>query len=442
MPKRKIEQFQDRLARLFPPDVLVPGGLCLACSVTFQVTEACNLACTYCYQINKTPAKMEFDVAKRFIDMLLDADEESNEYVNPTNSPGIILEFIGGEPFMEIDLIDQITDYFLDQMILRQHKWATRYMISICSNGLLYFDPKVQAYLRKHLHHLSFSISIDGNKELHDSCRIQHDGSGSYDIAMAGVIHFKDVLNCWMGSKMTLAPENIMHTFEAVKSIIESGYDEINLNCIYEKGWEPKHATILYEQLKMLADYILENDLSDSHYIAMFEEDFFHPKDENDIQNWCGGTGAMIALDYKGLIYPCLRYMPSSLGDNVEPVVIGNVYDGIMTTKKEIDCVHCMKKIDRRTQSTDECFNCPIAEGCSWCSAYNYQELGSMDKRATYICIMHKARALANVYYWNKLYQKNGLDKIFENHVPTEWALEIVDDDELQYLQSLTKRRK
>jgi len=40
-----------------------------------------------------------------------------------------------------------------------------------------------------------------------------------------------------MGSKMTLAPANVMYTFEAVKSLIEQGYTEINLNCVFEKGW-------------------------------------------------------------------------------------------------------------------------------------------------------------------------------------------------------------
>jgi radical SAM protein with 4Fe4S-binding SPASM domain len=80
----------------------------------------------------------------------------------------------------------------------------------------------------------------------------------------------------------------------------------------------------------------------------------------------------MIAVDWKGDIYPCLRYMESSLGTEVPPLIIGNVYDGIMTKQCEQDCVHCLRSITRRSQSTDECFYCPIAEGCSWCSAFNY----------------------------------------------------------------------
>jgi radical SAM protein with 4Fe4S-binding SPASM domain len=38
----------------------------------------------------------------------------------------------------------------------------------------------------------------------------------------------------------------------------------------------------------------------------------------------------MIAVDYKGDIYPCIRYMESSLGNSAPPIIIGNVYDGIM----------------------------------------------------------------------------------------------------------------
>ena len=53
---------------------------------------------------------------------------------------------------------------------------------------------------------------------------------------------------------------------------------------------------------------------------------------------------------------------------------------------------------------------------------------------------MHKARALANVYFWNKWYIKTKQNKVFKNHVPDDWALTIIDKDELDYLKSLEKR--
>jgi len=435
--RRKIEEYPDMLQRLFPqPYDGNPADKNLARTVTFQVTDACNLCCTYCYQIHKQHHVMDFDTAKTFIDLLL---EDNNPYINTQNSPGVIIEFIGGEPFLAIDVIDKITDYFIDQMIRRRHPWAKRFMISICSNGVLYFEPKVQAYLKKHMGHLSFSISIDGNKQLHDSCRVFPDGSGSYDKAIKAVQHFRNVLHGDMGSKMTLAPANIRYTCDAVKNLIALNYNQIFLNCVYEKGWTVEHAKVLYQQLKQLADYLLENDLEDDIYLSIFEDNIGCPMNPKDNDNWCGGTGYMIAVDYKGDIFPCLRYMESSLGEGVPPVVIGNVRDGIMATPEQCKCVECMKCITRRSQSTDECFNCPIAQGCAWCSAYNYQEFGTMNHRATYICEMHKARVLANVYFWNKKYRKHGENKVFRNNVPEAWALRIIDKNELDMLNEIAK---
>lgn len=431
--KHKIESYTDRLGRLFPEERNTTKVS--ARNVTFQVTDSCNLCCTYCYQTHKGNHTMPFEVASQFIDMLL---SDENTYINTENSSGVIIEFIGGEPFLAIELIDQITDYFIAQMIEKEHPWATRYRISICSNGLLYFDPRVQAYMNKHRRNLSFSITIDGNKELHDSCRILPDGSGSYDIAMAGV---KDWIakGGYMGSKITVAPGNVTHIFEAIKSIIENGYNDININCVFEEGWTVEHAKILYQQLKLVGDYLIDNNLVETHRVAMFDERMFRPKEEIDNRPWCGGLGSMIAVDYKGDIYPCLRYMESSLGNEQPPIIIGNIYEGIATTKCQQDCIACMKAVTRRSYNTDECFYCPIAAGCADCAAYNYQVYGTFNKRATFICIMHKARALANVYFWNKWYKANGENKVFENHCPDEWALDIIGQDELNFLKELAK---
>ena len=161
-------------------------------------------------------------------------------------SKSVIIEFIGGEPFLEVDLIEEIYTYFIKQCIEYNHPWATSHMISICSNGVLYFDPKVQAFIKRHLHELSFSISIDGNKQLHDSCRVFPDGRGSYDIAHAAMRHFVDVFKGDMGSKMTIAPGNINYVSDAIIALIKDGYPTIHLNCVYEKGWNEKYAQILY----------------------------------------------------------------------------------------------------------------------------------------------------------------------------------------------------
>lgn len=430
--QRREEQYQDLLARLFPSEKQS------AQNVTFQVTDDCNLRCTYCYQTHKGHHTMPFDVAKRFIDMLIENSEETKQYIDSYNSTGLIMEFIGGEPFLEVDLIDQIIDYFVEQLIIHDHPWQYNYRVSICSNGLNYFDDKVQDFIKRRINILSFNISIDGNKELHDSCRIQPNGEGSYDIAMAGVQHFREVFGGRMGSKMTLAPANISFTAAAVKSLIESGYDDINLNCVFEKGWDEGHATVLYYQLKEIADYLIDNDLYNNISLSIFTENFFRPKHLTDEQTWCGGLGKMISVDWKGDIFPCIRYMESSLGEDCPPVIVGNVYKGMCYSQEQKDCIQCMRAVTRLTESTEECINCSIAEGCAECSAYNYQDCGGhWNHRATYICVMHQARALANAYYYNKQFQKTGEPKRMKIWLEKEKALKIISEDEWNMLKDL-----
>lgn len=441
---KKFEQWQDMIGRLYPEFLTKEengDSRALSRTVTFQVTDECNLCCTYCYQINKGKRKMKFEDAKKLIDMLLTGDERLGGYVDIETSPGLIIEFIGGEPFLCVDLIDQICDYFYTTAIKMMHPWAEKFCISICSNGTLYFEPRVQKFLNKWRNNLSFSITIDGNKALHDSCRVFPDGSGSYDVAVSAA---KDWISrgYYMGSKITIAPGNLEYLYDAIVHMAELGYKDINANVVYEKGWTIEHAKKYYKILKNIADYWIDHNYVDDHYLALFEENFFHPKEENDLQNWCGGTGLMLSMDPDGYLYPCIRYMESSLGTKRKPMRIGHVDTGIAQLKCERDCLNCLKCIDRRTQSTDECFYCPIAEGCSWCSAYNYQENGTPNSRCTYICEMHKARSLANSYFWNTWYYKNGSKKRFRIFCPDEWALKIISEDELRMLKDLSMEEK
>lgn len=438
---KKTEQYSEKLSRLFPELHERDGkDKVLSQTVTFQVTDDCNLACKYCYQTCKGKKKMSFDTAKKMIDLLLNGEKGMAEYINTKNSPGLIVDFIGGEPLLEIELIDQICTYLIDRMIELDHPWLNKAMFSICSNGVLYFEPNVQKILNKWRNRLSFSVTVDGNKKLHDSCRVFPDGRPSYDLAVAAAKDWMDK-GGHMGSKITIAPENVGYIYEAIAHMIELGYTEINANCVYEEGWKPIHATVLYDQMTKIADYILKNnlDVENDYYFSLFNEDFFRPKDPEDVQNWCGGNGVMLAVDPDGVIYPCLRYMESSLAGQQEPYSIGDVDVGICQN----DCHKCrvkqLKKIDRRTQSTDECFDCPIAEGCSWCTAYNYQVFGTPDARATYICVMHKARALANAYFWNKYYRKKGTNRRMVIHVPETWALEIISKETFDRLKEESK---
>lgn len=435
MRKKRSFQFGDSIALMYPE--LAKKGL--THTITFQVTDNCNLCCSYCYQINKGKRKMSFETAKKAIDLLLSGDKGFSDYVSPENSPAIIIDFIGGEPLLEIELIDKIIDYFKKQTRELMHPWATMFRFSMCSNGVLYFDPKVQEFFKKHGKLVSFNITLDGNKELHDSCRVFPNGQGSYDLARSAIEHYKKNYG-HMGSKITIAPENLDYVKDAIIHMVDLGYDEIYANPVFEKGWNLEHAKKYYSILKELADYFLENNLIDKVYCSLFEEDnMFSKKDESDLHSWCGGASSMLAIDPDGNLYPCLRFMESSLGDTREPIKIGDVDNGIGFTEKE-QCWLCeLKCVNRRTQCDDECFYCQIGTGCADCAAYNYQDSGKLQSKAKYICEMHKARSLANSYLWNKYYKQSGENKVFKINCPKDWALNIIDENEYDMLLELER---
>lgn len=107
----------------------------------------------------------------------------------------------------------------------------------------------------------------------------------------------------------------------------------------------------MYNELKIVADYIIDNDLYNKVYISLFEEDNFSPMDEDDNENWCGGTtqGGHISVNYTGKLFPCIRYMNSSLNGKQEPIWIGEVGKGILITDKEKENYEKINNITRRS---------------------------------------------------------------------------------------------
>lgn len=442
MEFKNFEQYQDYIGRLFKARSAIEGydySDNMVKTITFQVTDGCNLRCTYCYQINKGRRIMTFETAKKFFDLLVEDSYKDDTYVSLKTTPGIVVEFIGGEPLLEIELIDKITDYIRWKLISENHPWANIVMFSMISNGVTYFSDKVQQYLEKNKGHVSFGISLDGCKNLHDMCRIFPDGSGSYDLAEAGCKHYMKNYDSKMLTKMTIAPENISWIFEAFINLYSLGYRTIHANCIYEKGWEIEHAKIFYEQLKLVADYILDNDLEENVIFTLFNQDDCMPMKDIDNENYCGSTGCMLACDPDGNICPCIRFMKSSLGEEIGDFTLGTISDGIGNKEEHKKNIDTLDSITRRSQSTDECWECPVARGCGWCTALNYQETGSPNKRCTYICWMHRSRSLANVYYWNKVYKKHKIVKQFNLHLPEDLALQIIDVTEYGMLKSLVE---
>ncbi|MBQ8854226.1 MAG: radical SAM peptide maturase, CXXX-repeat target family [Alistipes sp.] len=376
----------------------------LAKNITFIVTKDCQLACKYCYLVGKNAnERMSWDIAKSAIDYIID-----QEY-NPLFAyESVIWDFIGGEPFLEIDLIDKICDYIKVELFRRNHHWFNSYRFSFSTNGINYHEEKVQRFIEKNHEHLSIGITIDGTKRKHDLNRIwkgNGEERGSYaDVVKNIPLWLKQFPNA--STKVTISTADIPYIKESVLHLYSLGIHEVNINCVFENVWEEGDDIKFEEQLTQLADEIIENGYYRDYACSFFNEDFGKPMDavlEN--KNWCG-AGLMLSIDAAGNFYPCTRFAQYSLRDK-RAIIIGNIHDGINNNK-----LRPFLTLDRCTQSSQECIDCEVASGCAWCQGENYDaaDTPTIFQRSTAICKMHKAQVRANNYYWNKLYRKLELE--------------------------------
>lgn len=365
-------------------------------SITFIVTKDCQLACKYCYLVGKNAKeRMSWSVAKQAIDYILDNKRDFHE-------ESVIWEFIGGEPCLEIDLIDKICDYLKVEMFLRRHSWFDSYRFSFSTNGINYHEKKVQQFIEKNLKHLSIGITIDGTEMKHDLNRV-------YKITKKG--SYKDVvcnIPLWLkqfpggSTKVTISSPDLPYIKESVLHLYSLGIHEVNINCVFEDVWQNGDDRIFEEQLLQLADEIIDNNYYQNYVCSFFSENLGKPLDcLQQNHNWCG-AGMMLAIDAAGDFYPCTRFAQYSLR-NKKAIKVGNIRDGIDRNK-----LRPFLTLDRCTQSVQECIDCEVAEGCAWCQGENYDAAATSTiyQRVTSICKMHKARVRANNYYWNKLYRK------------------------------------
>ena len=385
--KKSNEQWQEGVAK----------------NITFIVTKDCQLACKYCYLVGKNEKeRMSWDTAKAAIDYILTHRSDFNE-------ESVVWDFIGGEPFLEIELIDKICDYIKTEMFRLNHHWFNSYRFSFSTNGINYTSDSVQRFIKKNGEHLSIGITIDGTKRKHDLNRIWKDVEperGSYDDVARNI-------PLWLAqfpngaTKVTISSADIPYICESVIHLYSLGIKTVNINVVFEDVWKEGDDRLFEDQLLKLADEIIEKGYYQDFVCSFFSESIGKPLDlEKDNQNWCG-AGRMLAIDASGNFYPCTRFAAYSLR-NKRPIIIGNIADGINN-----DLLRPFLSLDRFSQSSRECMECEIASGCAWCQGENYDaaETDTIFQRSTAICKMHKARVRANNYYWNKLFRKLELEE-------------------------------
>ncbi|MEF9921445.1 MAG: Cys-rich peptide radical SAM maturase CcpM [Christensenellaceae bacterium] len=146
-----------------------------------QVTQDCNLRCSYCYYVNEDyrnrhHSKLHMDTALAYkaMDYLLLHSAGKNE---------ITLGFYGGEPLIKFDLIKECVHY------MEANVQDRKVLFTLTTNGTLLTDEIVEFFIE---HNVALLISLDGTKDTHDKNRVFANGKGSFDVVMQKVAHIKN----------------------------------------------------------------------------------------------------------------------------------------------------------------------------------------------------------------------------------------------------------
>ncbi|HTK27960.1 MAG TPA: quinohemoprotein amine dehydrogenase maturation protein [Vicinamibacterales bacterium] len=144
-------------------------------TMVLNVTNQCNLACTYCYEYGedkivdtahgKQPKFMSEETARQSVEFLL---RESGPTAHVT--------FFGGETLLNFPVLKATIAYARR----RAAEAGKTIDFSLTTNATL-LRPEIIEFLAEE--QIGVTVSIDGPRELQDRFRVFHNGAGSYDVA-------------------------------------------------------------------------------------------------------------------------------------------------------------------------------------------------------------------------------------------------------------------
>ncbi len=128
--------------------------------MTVAITRACNFACSYCYESNRTGQPMSIEVADKLVN-----------FIKAFNLDNLAITWYGGEPLLAFDRIRYIDD--------KIKKLERPYSAFLVTNAYL-LDEKVIPYLND-LNIDTIQVTLDGSKKTHDSRRYRIGKKPTFD---------------------------------------------------------------------------------------------------------------------------------------------------------------------------------------------------------------------------------------------------------------------
>ncbi|WP_418883377.1 thioether cross-link-forming SCIFF peptide maturase, partial [Waltera sp.] len=363
------EDIYEKYIGNFKQRQTVVKALCL------HIAHDCNLACRYCFaeegEYHGRRALMSFEVGKKALDFLV---------ANSGNRVNLEVDFFGGEPLMNWDVVKQLVEY--GRSLEKSNNKKFRFTLT--TNGILLND-EILEFVNKEMGNIV--LSIDGRKEINDKMRPFRGGQGSYDIIVPKfqkVAESRDQMNYYVRGTFT---HNNLDFSKDVLHLADLGFKQISVEPVVAQPTDDyaireEDLPILKEEYDKLAVEMIKRKKEGKAF------NFFHFM--IDLQggpcvakrlSGCGSGTEYLAVTPWGDLYPCHQFVGN------EKFLMGNVDTGVVRDdiRDEFKCCNVYAK--------DKCKKCFAKFYCSGgCAANSYNFHGNINDAYDIGCELQRKR--------------------------------------------------
>lgn len=333
----------------------VVKALCL------HIAHDCNLACKYCFaeegEYHGDRSLMSYEIGKKALDFLI---------ANSGNRVNLEVDFFGGEPLMNFQVVKDLVAYGRSQ----EEKHNKKFRFTLTTNGML-LNEEIMEFVNKEM--ANVVLSVDGRKEVHDFMRPTRNGKGSYDLI---IDKFKTMAELRNQTNYYVRGTFTHHNLDFSKDVLhlaDMGFKQISMEPVVAPDEQPyaikeEDLPKLFEEYDLLAKAMIEREKSGKGF------NFFHfmidltggPCLYKRLSG-CGSGTEYLAVTPWGDLYPCHQFV------GMEEFKLGNVDTGI--EKKEL--VDEFKLCN--VYAKDKCKDCFARFYCSGgCAANSYNFHGNL----------------------------------------------------------------
>ncbi len=343
-------------------------------ALCIHICHDCNMRCRYCFAdegaYHSARERMSFETAKAAVDFLIQ---------NSGNRKVLEMDFFGGEPLMNLDVIKQTVEYAKAE----GEKTGKKFLFTTTTNALLLNDETIDFFNREME---NVVLSLDGRKEVHDAIRKSVNGKGTFDLIIEKIKRFISL----RGEKSyyvrgTFTAKNLDFAKD-VLFIADQGVDSISMEPVVtdieDLAIKKEHLPAIEKEYETLSEEYLERYKEGKAF------NFFHFNIDleggpclSKRVSACGAGNEYFSVTPNGDLYPCHQFA----GDS--KFRMGSVFEGITRTDtRELfknSCLFTRKK----------CENCFAKFICSGgCNANNYHYNGDINDPYEITCAMMKKR--------------------------------------------------